>query len=160
MLQELSATQYQVQLMYQHGSATPDTFSRLPAMNFLPPLRSPDLQHPEAALYAHWLPASGCFLFLPPPGSGTVFLLLHLSPKLCRSTSETPLAASRADVPASPADFFAAAVFCATADALRATSSTISSKRRSASGRTSSSVIAPRKSFSVPGFESSYFRHD
>ncbi len=46
--------------------------------------------------------------------------------------------------------FFAAAVFCATADALRATSSTISSKRRSASGRASSSVMAPRKSFSVP----------
>ncbi|KHH55842.1 hypothetical protein PU57_11905 [Escherichia coli] len=61
------------------------------------------------------------------------------------------VAASRADVPASPADFFAAAVFCATADALRATSSTISSKRRNASGRASSSVMAPRKSFSVPG---------
>ncbi|ACT73328.1 hypothetical protein SS52_3745 [Escherichia coli O157:H7 str. SS52] len=43
----LPATQYQVQLMYQHGSATPDTFSRLPAMRFLPPLQFPDLQHPE-----------------------------------------------------------------------------------------------------------------
>ncbi|MEC6539800.1 hypothetical protein VXS64_23395, partial [Escherichia coli] len=53
------------------------------------------------------------------------------------------VAASRADVPASLADFFAAAVFCATTDALRATSSTISSKRRSASGRASSSVMAP-----------------
>ncbi|EIN52702.1 hypothetical protein ECEC1845_3710 [Escherichia coli EC1845] len=36
-----------MQLMYQHGSATPDTFSRLPAMRFLPPLQFPDLQHPE-----------------------------------------------------------------------------------------------------------------
>ncbi|CAK0704642.1 hypothetical protein FGAF138_37220 [Escherichia coli] len=61
------------------------------------------------------------------------------------------VAASLADVLASLADFFAAAVFCATTDALRATSSTISSKRRSASGRASSSVMAPRKSFSVPG---------
>src|SRR5699024_10410790 len=87
------AIQYPVQLTYQHGSATPDTFSRLPAMRFLPPLRFPDLQHPEVAQYAHWLPASGCFLFLPPLGSGTVFLLLHLSPRLCRSTSETPLPA-------------------------------------------------------------------
>ena len=43
----LPATQYQVQLMYQHGSATPDTFSRLPVMKSLPQLRSPDLQHPE-----------------------------------------------------------------------------------------------------------------
>ena len=84
----LSATQYQVQLMYQHGSATPDTFSRLPAMRFLPLLRYPDLQHPEVAQYAHWLPASGCFLFLPPPGSGTVFLLPYPSPRLCRSTSD------------------------------------------------------------------------
>src|SRR5699024_219611 len=87
------AIQYPVQLMYQHGSATPDTFSRLPATRFLSPLRSPDPQHPEAALYAHWLPASGCFLFLPPPGSGTVFLLPYPSPRLCRSTSETPLPA-------------------------------------------------------------------
>ncbi|KHH34218.1 hypothetical protein PU52_10200 [Escherichia coli] len=61
------------------------------------------------------------------------------------------VAASLADVLASLADFFAAAVFCATADALRTTSSTISSKRRNASGRASSSVMAPRKSFSVPG---------
>ena len=32
------AIQYPVQLTYQHGSATPDTFSRLPATGFLPPL--------------------------------------------------------------------------------------------------------------------------
>ena len=43
----LSATQYQVQLMYQHGSATPDTFSRLPATRFLPPLRFPAQQQSE-----------------------------------------------------------------------------------------------------------------
>ena len=41
------------------------------------------------------------------------------------------------------------------ASALRATSSTITSKRRNASGMTSSSVMAPRKSFSVPGLEPS-----
>ncbi len=46
-LQVKSATQYQVLLMYQHDSTTPDTFSRLPAMKSLPQLRSPDLQHPE-----------------------------------------------------------------------------------------------------------------
>lgn len=43
----LPATQYQVQLMYQHGSATPDTFSRLPATRFLPPLRFPAQQQSE-----------------------------------------------------------------------------------------------------------------
>ncbi len=43
----LSATQYQVQLMYQHGSATPDTFSKLPAMRFLPLLRYPAQQQSE-----------------------------------------------------------------------------------------------------------------
>ncbi|WP_423828556.1 hypothetical protein, partial [Staphylococcus aureus] len=32
------AIQYPVQLTYQHGSATPDTFSWLPATGFLPPL--------------------------------------------------------------------------------------------------------------------------
>ncbi|ABJ03929.1 conserved hypothetical protein [Escherichia coli APEC O1] len=32
------AIQYPVQLTYQHGSATPDTSSRLPATRFLPPL--------------------------------------------------------------------------------------------------------------------------
>ncbi|HAW7357395.1 TPA: hypothetical protein JLE04_003691, partial [Escherichia coli] len=45
------------------------------------------------------------------------------------AASVARVAASRADVLASLADFFAAAVFCATTDALRATSSTISSKR-------------------------------
>ena len=49
------AIQYPVQLTYQHGSAIPDTFSMLPATRFLPPLQFPDLQHPEAAQYAHWL---------------------------------------------------------------------------------------------------------
>lgn len=49
------AIQYPVKLTYQHGSAIPDTFSMLPATRFLPPLQFPDLQHPEAAQYAHWL---------------------------------------------------------------------------------------------------------
>ena len=46
-LQVLLAIQYPVQLMYQHGSATPDTFSRLPATRFLPPLRFPAQQQSE-----------------------------------------------------------------------------------------------------------------
>ncbi len=41
------ATRYLEIVMYQHGSATPDTFSRLPATRFLPPLRFPDLQQSE-----------------------------------------------------------------------------------------------------------------
>ena len=43
----LLANQHQVQLMYQRGSATPDTFSRLPATKFLPPLRIPAQQQSE-----------------------------------------------------------------------------------------------------------------
>jgi hypothetical protein len=41
------AIQYPVQLTYQHGSAIPDTFSRLPATKFLPPLRFPAQQQSE-----------------------------------------------------------------------------------------------------------------
>lgn len=43
----LPATQYQVQLMYQHGSATPDTFSMRPVTLSLPPLRFPAQQQSE-----------------------------------------------------------------------------------------------------------------
>ena len=41
------ATRYLEIVMYQHGSATPDTFSRLPATSFLPPLRFPAQQQSE-----------------------------------------------------------------------------------------------------------------
>ncbi len=41
------ATRYLEIVMYQHGSATPDTFSRLPATRFLPPLRFPAQQQSE-----------------------------------------------------------------------------------------------------------------
>ena len=37
-------------------------FTILPATRFLPPLQFPDLQHPEAAQYAHWLPGRSAFL--------------------------------------------------------------------------------------------------
>ena len=47
------ATRYLEIVMYQHGSATPDTFSKLPATRFLPLLRFPDLQHPAVAQYTH-----------------------------------------------------------------------------------------------------------
>ena len=41
------AARYLEIVMYQHGSATPDTFSRLPATRFLPPWRSPAQQQSE-----------------------------------------------------------------------------------------------------------------
>ncbi len=41
------AIQYPVQLTYQHGSATPDTFSMRPVTLSLPPLRSPAQQQSE-----------------------------------------------------------------------------------------------------------------
>lgn len=69
------------------------------------------------------------------------------------AVSDAP--ARSADVCAYSDAWPAAVAFLNASDAWRATSSTIASKRRSASGRTSSSVMAPRKSFRVPGFESS-----
>ncbi len=46
-LQVKPATQYQVQLMYQHDSTTPDIYSMPPATIFLPPLRFPAQQQSE-----------------------------------------------------------------------------------------------------------------
>ncbi len=41
------ATQYQVQLMYQHDSTTPDMSSMRPVTISLPPLQFPDQQQSE-----------------------------------------------------------------------------------------------------------------
>ncbi len=65
-------------------------FFQLPATRFLPPLRFPDLQHPEVAQYAHWLPASGYFLFLASRIRNSFSASASFT-RLCRSTSETPL---------------------------------------------------------------------
>ncbi len=67
-------------------------FFRAASNEISSPLRFPDLQHPEVAQYAHWLPASGCFCFFRLPDRNSFSASASFT-GLCRSTSETPLPA-------------------------------------------------------------------
>ncbi len=79
-----------VQLTYQHGSAIPDTFSMLPERDFF--LRC-NFQICSILKRRNCSLATCIRLFFVSSASRIrkVFLLPYPSPRLCRSTSETPL---------------------------------------------------------------------